>query len=140
VAENDLLLNVDLFHNVELFNAQYGSTSSHRWILHPKRSEYRNGVQPFCIDLAVVRRRLAAPIQFAGCQLQEYENPNSGLLLVKSEQLEIIHQDVDPNFHGTVIGGPMASAFAHYHRPFQLFRFNSSLDRHVIQHLDPMDW
>jgi hypothetical protein len=34
----------------------------------------------------------------------------------------------------------MASAFAHYHRPFRLFRFIDGLDRHTIQHLDPMDW
>jgi hypothetical protein len=34
----------------------------------------------------------------------------------------------------------MASAFAHYHQPFRLFRFIDGFDRHVIQHLDPMDW
>jgi hypothetical protein len=140
VVEDDLLLSADLFHTVERFNAEFGSFSDHRWILHPNRSEYRNGAVPFCIDLAVVRRRLGVPLPFASRQVQEHENPHSGLLMVNREQLEIIRQEVDPNFRGTVIGGPMASAFAHYHAPFRLFRFIDSLDQHTIQHLDPMDW
>jgi hypothetical protein len=140
VVEDDLLLSADLFYNVENFNSKFGTTSSQRWILHPNRIEYRNSTLPFCIDLAVVRKRIGEPIHFQGCQVQEHENPHSGMLLVNREQLNIIRQEVDPNFRGFLIGGPMASAFAHYHIPFRLFRFIGSMDRHTIQHLDPMDW
>jgi hypothetical protein len=140
VVEDDLLLSADLFHTVERFNAEYASSCAHRWILHPNRIEYRNGGAPFCIDLAVVRRRLGEPLPFVGRQVQEHENPHSGLLLVNREQLAIIRQEVDPHFRGSLIGGAMASAFAHYHQPFRLFRFIDGLDRHTIQHLDPMDW
>jgi hypothetical protein len=140
VVEDDLLVSADVFYNVATFNAQFGKSSIHRWILHPNRIEFQRGSNPFCIDLSVVRRRLGDPIDFDGRQLQEHENPHSGLLLVDRAQLEIIRQEVEPTFRGSVIGGPMASAFAHYHRPFRLFRFIDGLDRHTIQHLDPMDW
>jgi len=140
VVEDDLLVSADLFHAVDQFNGQFGLTSGHRWILHPNRIEYRHGVAPYCIDLVVVRRRLGEPLAFDGRLVQEHENPHSGLLLVNRDQLEIIRQEVDPCFRGSVIGGPMASAFAHYHRPFRLFRFIDGLDRHTIQHLDPMAW
>jgi hypothetical protein len=140
VVEDDLLIPADLFHNVDQFNTQYGISSEHRWILHPNRIEFRHGDNLFCIDLAVIRRRLGEPLAFDGRLVQEHENPHSGLLLVNRDQLEIIRQEVDPRFRDSVIGGPMASAFAHYHKPFRLFRFIDGLDRHTIQHLDPMDW
>jgi hypothetical protein len=140
VVEDDLLLSADVFHNVLQFDAEYGERSQQRWIFHPNRIEYRRGQAPFCIDLAVVRRRLGEPITFHGRQLQEHENPHSGLLLLNRQKLSIIANEVDPAFRGSVIGGPMASAFAHYHQPFRLFRQIDGLDLHTIQHLDPMDW
>jgi hypothetical protein len=140
VVEDDLLLSADQFYNSELFNIQFGKVSSSRWILHPNRIEYRSGKKPYCIDLEVVRRRKKDPLLFDGRLVQEHENPHSGLLNVTSDQLEIIRQEVDPRFRGAVIGGPMASAFAHYHKPFRLFRLIDGLDRHTIQHLDPMAW
>jgi hypothetical protein len=140
VIEDDLLLIPDVFHNVSLFDDQFANTSAQRWILHPNRVEYPSGQAPFCIDLAVVRRRIGEPVPFQGRKVQEHENPHSGLLLVNQAKLAIIRREVDPRFRGVVIGGPMASAFAHYHKPFRLFRFIDGLDRHTIQHLDPMDW
>lgn len=140
VVEDDILISADVWRNVLAFDAQHAEASSQRWIFHPNRIEYRHGQTPFCIDLAVVRRRLGEPIHFEGRQLQEHENPHSGLFLVNRAKLDIVSGEVDPSFRGTVIGGPMASAFAHYHKPFRLFRCIDSLDFHTIQHLDPMDW
>jgi hypothetical protein len=140
VVEDDLLLTSDLFYNVQLFDEQFSQSSSHRFILHPNRIEFRPGQPPFCIDLAVVRRRLGDPVAFDGRWVQEHENLHSGMLLVNRAKLAIIQEEVDPRFRGLVIGGPMASAFAHYHQPFRLLRFIDGLDRHTIQHLDPMDW
>lgn len=140
VVEDDILFSGDVWRNVLAFDAQYAQASSQRWIFHPNRIEYRRGLDPFCIDLAVVRRRIGEPIGFEGRQLQEHENPHSGVLLVNRAKLNIIAQEVDSSFRGSVIGGPMASAFAHYHKPFRLFRCIDSLDFHTIQHLDAMRW
>lgn len=140
VVEDDLLLSPDIFYNVLQFDDCFGASSGQRWILHPNRIEFQGGKSPFCIDLAVVRRRLATPILFDNRQLQEHENPHSGLLLINRAKLDIIAQEVDATFRGSIIGGPMASAFAHYHRPFRLFRCIDGLDYHTIQHLDPMEW
>lgn len=140
VVEDDILMSADVWRNVLAFDAQFGELSDQRWVFHPNRIEYRHGQAPFCIDLAVVRRRIGEPISFDGRQLQEHENPHSGLLLVNRAKLAIIAREVDPSFRGSVIGGPMASAFAHYHKPFRLFRCINGLDTHSIQHLDPMDW
>lgn len=140
VVEDDILLSADVWRNVLAFDTHYAQASSQRWIFHPNRIEFQQGLAPFCIDLAVVRRRIGEPIGFKGRQLQEHENPHSGLLLVNRAKLDIIAQDVDASFRGSLIGGPMASAFAHYHKPFRLFRCIDGLDFHTIQHLDPMDW
>lgn len=140
VIEDDILFSADVWRNVLNFDLEYGESSAQRWIFHPNRIEFRRDQAPYCIDLAVVRRRLGEPISFEGRQLQEHENPHSGLLLVNRAKLDIIAREVDPGFRGTVIGGPMASAFAHYHQPFRLFRCIDGLDIHTIQHLDPMDW
>jgi len=140
VIEDDILFSADVWHNVLRFDACYGEASNQRWIFHPNRIEFRRGQAPFCIDLAVLRKRLGQPIAFEGRQLQEHENPHSGLLLVNQAKLQIVANEVDPSFRGSVIGGPMASAFAHYHQPFQLFRCIDGLDFHTIQHIDPMDW
>jgi hypothetical protein len=59
---------------------------------------------------------------------------------VNRAKLDVISQEVDPSFRGLLIGGPMASAFAHYHLPFRLFRCTDGLDFHTIQHLDTMEW
>lgn len=140
VVEDDILMSADVWRNVLAFDAQYGEASNQRWIFHPNRIEYRLGRTLFCIDLAVVRRRIGESILFEGRQLQEHENPHSGLLLVNRAKLHLIAQDVDPSFRGSVIGGPMASAFAYYHRPFRLFRCIDGFDFHIIQHLDAMQW
>lgn len=140
VVEDDILLSADVWRNVLSFDAHYAEASSQRWIFHPNRIEYRRDQTPFCIDLAVVRRRIGEPIRFEGRELQEHENPHSGLLLVNRAKLNIIAQEVDPGFRGSVIGGPMASAFAHYHKPFRLFRCIDGLDFHTIHHLDTMQW
>lgn len=137
VVEDDILFSADVWRNVLEFDALYGEASSQRWIFHPNRIEWRRGQTPFCIDLAVVRRRIGEPIGFEGRQLQEHENPHSGMLLVNRAKLDIIAQEVDPSFRGSVIGGPMASAFAHYHKPFKLFRMIESFDHHTVHHLDP---
>lgn len=137
VLEDDILLSADVWRNVLAFDAQYAEASKQRWIFHPNRIEYRQDQTPFCIDLAVVRRCIGEPILFEGLQLQEHENPHSGMLLVNRAKLDIINQEVDPGFRGSVVGGPMASAFAHYHKPFNLFRVNKRYDYHTIQHLDP---
>jgi hypothetical protein len=140
VIEDDILFNPDIWRNVLEFDALYASSSRQRWIIHPNRIEHHFGQKSFCIDLAVLRRRIGEPIQFENRLLQEHENPHSGLLLVNRAKLEIISREVDPTFRGFVIGGPMASAFAHYHMPFRLFRCIDGLDFHAMQHLDTMEW
>jgi hypothetical protein len=140
VVEDDLLFTADVWRNVLEFDAQYSLSSSQRWIIHPNRIEHHSGQKPFCIDLAVLRRRIGEPIRFDDRLLQEHENPHSGMLLVNRAKLDIIRQEVDPTFRGLLIGGPMASAFAHYHLPFRLFRCTDGLDFHTIQHLDTMEW
>jgi hypothetical protein len=140
VVEDDILLSPDILRNVFAFDREYAEYSEQRWIFHPNRIEYLRHQTPFCIDLAVVRRRVGDPICFENRMLQEHENPHSGLLMVNRAKLDIIFSEVDLNFRDFVIGGPMASAFAHYHKPFRLFRCIDGLDFHTIQHLDPMDW
>lgn len=140
VVEDDILFSADVWRSVLAFDEQYAESSSQRWIFHPNRIEYRYGQAPFCIDLAVVRSRIGEPISYEGRELQEHENPHSGLLLVNRAKLDIIAQEVDPSFRGSVIGGPMASAFAYYHKSFRLFRCIDGLDFHTIQHLDTMHW
>ncbi len=76
--------------------------------------------------------------RFAGHQLRTALNPHSALLVLSRAKLTYALRHIDLAFRGPVVGGPMASAYAHFHKPFTLWRCSDDLRYHSVVHLD--DW
>ena len=131
VVEDDILVKSDVFENVFSFDASGKACN----IFHPNRIE-NNGNRTFCVDTEFFGTFRDKLMTFKGRELAVHENPHSGILLVNRDKLDIIKENVDHSYRGRFIGGYMASAFAHFHKPFQLFRVRDGLDFHTIEHLD----
>jgi len=134
VVEDDILVTPDIFHNVFDFD-ESGSLYK---IFHPNRIEYGSNGK-FCVDTDLTGSFTDQVMTFKGRELKVHENSHSGMLLVNQDKLDLIHEKVDQTYRGRFIGGYMASSFAHFHKPFQLFRVSDGLDFHSIEHLDPAE-
>lgn len=56
--------------------------------------------------------------------------------MVSQAKLAYALEHVDLGFRGTKIGGPMASAYANFHVPFDLYRCVNDFEFHHVLHLD----
>jgi hypothetical protein len=81
--------------------------------LHPNRLEHE-----VCVDLRALPGWTLQERRFASHQLRPALNPHSALLVLSRAKLEYALRHVDLGFRGHVVGGPMASAYAHFHKPF----------------------
>jgi hypothetical protein len=139
VIEDDILISPEIFSNIISFDNEFDEKQGGKWIYHPNRIEVnKNNIE--CIDLKVIKRTLGVPIKFGNRLLCQYQNPHSGIFIVNNRKIDIVRKEVDLSFRGRVIGGPMASAFAHFHKPFSLYRVSDGLDIHTVRHLDPMHY
>lgn len=131
VVEDDILVNPDIFKNVFSFDEVNSVTE----IFHPNRIEVFHD-KVYCIDTKVLPGTLGPKKKFKNRELSVYKNPHSGIFLVNRDKLDYLIKNIDFSYRGQFIGGYMASAFAHFHKPFNLFRVSDGLDFHTIQHLD----
>lgn len=131
VIEDDILVGTDMFNNVYSFDHQFGIDQ----IMLPNRVEIRKG-RIYCIDTKIVPGMTDDTIEFNRRKLAVHNNPHSGLLLVNRDKLDYLTDHVDASYRGKFIGGYMASAFAHYHRAFRLYRVADGYDYHTVLHMD----
>jgi len=131
VIEDDILVGPDMFNNVYSFDLQFGLDQ----IMLPNRVEIRDG-KVYCIDTKIIPGITGDAIEFNRRKLVVHNNPHSGLLLVNRDKLDYLADRVDAAYRGKFIGGYMASAFAHYHRPFRLYRVADGFDYHSVLHMD----
>jgi hypothetical protein len=132
VIEDDILVGSDMFNNVYDFDRQFDIDQ----IMLPNRVEIRDG-KVYCIDTRMIPGMTDDTIEFNRRKLAVHNNPHSGLLLVNRDKLDYLADKVDASYRGKFIGGYMASAFAHYHRPFRLYRVADGYDYHTVLHMDP---
>ena len=131
VIEDDILVGPDMFNNVYGFDRQFGIDQ----IMLPNRVEIR-GDTVYCVDTTIITGVTGDAIEFNRRILAVHNNPHSGLLLVNRDKLDYLVGQVDASYRGKFIGGYMASAFAHYHRPFRLYRVADGYDFHTVLHMD----
>ncbi len=129
--EDDIELPRETFENILAFDAQ----SELDACLHPNRLE-RHGERDLCVDLQAVEGWQSETRIFRGHPLRVATNPHSGLLILSHAKFAWAAARVDESFRGTVVGGPMASAFAHWLSPFQLWRSHLDWTFHFVRHLD----
>jgi hypothetical protein len=131
VVEDDILVGPDILNNTYQFDSCFDTTQ----IILPNRVEIHNE-KIYCIDTKILPGLTGDKVEFNKRKLAVYKNPHSGMLLVNRDKLDYLLNQVDPTYRGKFIGGYMASAFAHYHRPFRLYRVADGYDYHTVQHLD----
>lgn len=131
VVEDDILVGPDVFNNIYEFDHQFGVDQ----IMLPNRIEIV-GRKIYCLDTYLIPGMKNNEIEFKHRLLAVFKNPHSGLLIVSREKLDYLTERVDANFRGKILGGYMASAFAHYHQPFKLYRVADGNDFHTVMHLD----
>lgn len=132
--EDDLLLPVETFRNVLEFDVQ----SMANEILHPNRIEIGNGRKLALDPVSVIQPRVWTfqEKQFKGIKLRVAVNPHSGILIMSQAKVRYCLKHTDIDFRGHVMGSGMESAFAHFHKPFSLYRPHDNLDFHVLIHQD----
>jgi len=131
VIEDDILIGPDVFNNIYSFDQKFGVDQ----IMLPNRVEIQ-GSKIYCVDTKIIPEMTGEVINFNRRKLAVYNNPHSGLLLVNRDKLDYLASRVDTEYRGKFIGGYMASAFAHYHRPFRLYRVADGYDYHTVLHMD----
>lgn len=130
--EDDIELRPGAWRNALDF--EEGSLSNE--CLLPNRMEQR-GTGEQCIDVQAIPGWTQHERRFLGRTFRVAVNPHSGILMLSREKLAFALRHVDRSFRGHVIGGPMASAFAHFHRPLVLYRCFDDPVFHSVLHLDP---
>ena len=131
VVEDDILVPHQVLNNIMAFDRDYGLQQC----LHPNRLE-RSGDRVECVDLRAMPGWLDAKARFRDVELRVARNPHSGFLMLSRDKLAYALERVDRGYRGRFLGGFMSSAFAHYHRPFDLYRPYRDLGFHYVIHLD----
>ena len=130
--EDDIELRPEAWRNALAF--EEGSLPNE--CLLPNRMEPR-GTGEQCVDVQAIPGWTQHERQFRGRTFRVAVNPHSAILMLSREKLAFALRHVDRSFRGHVIGGPMASAFAHFHRPLALYRSFDDPGFHSVLHLDP---
>lgn len=130
-VEDDILVPPQVLANIMEFDRQHAVNEC----LHPNRLEYGEG-GVYCVDLRAMPGWTGPRTTFRGIELCVAQNPHSGFLMLSREKFAYGLESTDRAFRGRFLGGYMGSAFAHYHRPFLLYRPYENLEFHSIVHLD----
>jgi len=139
VGKYDYYINLedDIFIPNDAFSAivEFDKKSLINECLHPNRIEMREGAA-HCIDLEALPGWTTQRKSFEEKIFKVALNPHSGLLILSDEKLRYAMKNVDLTFRGRVLGGPISSAYAHFHSPFSLYRCSEDLTFHSVIHLD----
>jgi hypothetical protein len=131
VVEDDILVPRHVLENILAFDQGHAIDEC----LHPNRLERRaEGVD--CVDLRAMPGWQDRSMSFRGVELRVAKNPHSGFLMLSREKFSFGLERIDRAYRGRFLGGFMSSAFAHYHRPFALYRPYRDLQFHSVVHLD----
>lgn len=129
--EDDILVEKDLLINVKDFDQSHHITEC----FHPNRIEYILGL-PSCVDLHAHRGKTEKAMQYRGRSLRVYRNPHSAISIFSREKLDFAFSRLDLGYREKFLGGYMASAFAYFNSPFDLYRVADGFDWHKVVHLD----
>jgi hypothetical protein len=129
--EDDILLKSDVINNVIEFDKLHKINE----VFLPNRIEI-DGQQCRFVDLGSGWKKDSPMLQFKNHLLKVANNFHSAILMLRTDKYKYAYNLLDSNFREIWWGGPMASAYAYFHIPFQLYR-NSQLTKfHVVEHLD----
>ena len=129
--EDDILINNNVMENIYQFDKHSSLTE----VFLPNRLE-KIGTHYYCIDTKVFPGWINTERQYNGNLLKVAINPHSGILILNNSKMKYCASNIDLSSYEKTIGGPMASSFAHFHKPFILFRSRNDIMFHYVTHLD----
>jgi hypothetical protein len=130
--EDDMLLTRSVLGNIIEFDSQAFINEC----LHPNRIEVGEGKQVFLDPMGEPREWTTQQKEYKNRIIRVAMNPHSALLIFSQEKFKYCLDNVDIKWRGSVAGGGMASAFAHFHKPFSLYRPYDDLSFHTVIHQD----
>ena len=132
-VEDDILVTEDVLQNVVQFDNLFKDDI--RKVFLPNRVEKGDKKVHF-VDWR--NSWLKNPlIMFENLPLKVASNHHSGILILSTKKYQYAYSKLDPKFRQVWWGGPMASAFAYFHIPFELYRNSMFTLFHSVEHLDP---
>ncbi len=131
IVEDDIHVPLATIDNILSFDKHSALTEC----LHPNRLEIDEHGKK-CVDLQAMPGWTDDTLVFQNRTFQTAINPHSAFMMLSGKKLSHAFSQIDKNFKGIVVGGYMASAFAHIHHPFKLFRCREDLEFHHVVHLD----
>ncbi|MFA7217792.1 MAG: ATP-grasp fold amidoligase family protein [Dehalococcoidales bacterium] len=129
--EDDILLKENVIQNVIEFNRLRSIDE----VFLPNRIEIEKGECRF-VDLRGGWKKDSPIIIFKNRILKIANNYHSAILILSTRQYRYAYNMLDPNFREIWWGGPMASAYAYFHIPFQLYRNSQLTEYHSVEHMD----
>lgn len=104
-------------------------------ILLPNRIEIGEGGVAYGVDSFAMPGWRPLRRSFESLELSVANNPHSGIAFLSAAQATYAANRVDLARREEYVGGYMASAFAHLHEPFLLWR-TTDVHAHQVRHLD----
>jgi len=129
--EDDILVTNDVLNNIYEFD----KVSSLNEILLPNRLE-QNGNEIYCVDTKAFPGWINTEKIFNDRLIKVAINPHSGILILSKEKFNYAISNVELTSLSKSIGGIMASSYAHFHKPFSLYRSRVDIMFHFVTHMD----
>ena len=131
--EDDILVPPEVLDNI----IEFDKVSLINECLHPNRIEVAEG-RSIIQDIDAVGPRMWSCQEkiYLGRTLRVAVNPHSGLLIMSQRKLRYCLENIDLNYRGNFLNGPMESAFAYFHKAFSLYRSFSDPGFHCVIHQD----
>ncbi|HZL09021.1 MAG TPA: hypothetical protein VFC65_03405 [Prolixibacteraceae bacterium] len=131
-VEDDILVPNEVLNNIYEFD----QVSSLNEVLLPNRLE-QEGTEVYCVDTKICFPGwINTERIFKNKLIKVAINPHSGILILSKAKLLHAISSIDLTTISKSIGGPMAASYAHFHKPFCLYRFKDDIKFHSIIHMD----
>ncbi len=129
--EDDIYIPEETLDNIIKFD----KVSHINEILLPNRLEKSKTGNLYCVDLLAMPGWTQQRKSYNNKILRVAFTPHSALLIMRRDKFKYSLSNIDKTFRGKIFGIELASAFAHFHSPFSLFRSEDFSYNYVI-HLD----
>jgi hypothetical protein len=140
IDEYDYFLNIEddiLVTNAVLNNIyEFDQVSSLNEVLLPNRLEEERG-NVYCVDTKICFPGwINTEKIFKNKLIKVAINHHSGILILSNKKFRYAISNIESTSFKLGIGGLMESSFAHFHKPFCLYRFKEDIKFHSVIHLD----
>lgn len=130
--EDDILMNQKVLDNI----LDFDRVSCLNEVLLPNRLEIHRD-KTFCVDTQkCFPGWINTERVFKDRLIKVAINHHSGILILSRDKFRYAVSAINLTTYSNLFGGVMESSFAHFHKPFCLYRFKDDVQFHSIIHMD----